>query len=295
MKAITAALQAAIIALATLSFTGGAKAGGLIECNNCASPKSVALQSGAGLTVIIDFDKAQLTAFNVEYDRELRKWRAISTPVPSQIQMAFLRIVESVSNTTGHSDQAFPKAGGGAVVPLHPDNPGNSNGMRFPDSYKSSDAFEIVNSATMRTRLGQYLALEIAGVNTSSTAWNSFALSIQQFALSWASIKGGGAVNVIITWRDGSKTLYRITPDNVSEAKYQKGESRDSTGNKVPDETIADPATAPSYAGQYYFGREGDLDKWVRSAQMYGVPVQRGSSSRISCSWDGRTVYCQQY
>jgi len=50
--------------------------------------------------------------------------------------------------------------------------------MRFPDSYKSSDAFEIVNSATMRTRLGQYLALEIAGANTSSTAWNSFALSI---------------------------------------------------------------------------------------------------------------------
>jgi len=178
VKAITAALQTAIIALATLSFTGGAKAGGLIECNNCAPPKSVALQSGAGLTVIIDFDKAQLTAFNVEYDRELRKWRAISTPVPSQIQMAFLRIVESVSNTTGHSDQAFPKAGGGAVVPLHPDNPGNSNGMRFPDSYKSSDAFEIVNSATMRTRLGQYLALEIAGTNTSSTAWNSFALSI---------------------------------------------------------------------------------------------------------------------
>lgn len=100
---------------------------------------------------------------------------------------------------------------------------------------------------------------------------------------------------MIITWRDGSKTLYRITPDNVSEAKYQKGESRDSTGNKVPGETIADPATAPSYAGQYYFGREGDLDKWVRSAQMYGVPVQRGPSSRISCSWDGRTVYCQQY
>lgn len=77
------------------------------------------------------------------------------------------------------------------MVPLHPDNPGNSNGMRFPESYKSSDAFEIVSSATMRTRLGQYLALEIAGANTSNPAWNSFALSIQQFSLNWASIKGG--------------------------------------------------------------------------------------------------------
>lgn len=81
----------------------------------------------------------------------------------------------------------------------------------------------------------------------------------------------------------------------MAEAKYQKGESRDSTGNKVPDESIADPISAPSYAGQYYFGQHRDLDNWVRSAQMYGVPVQRGSSSRISCSWDGRTVYCQQY
>jgi len=295
VKATTARLQAAIIALVFFSFAGESEAGGLIECNNCVSPKSVALQSGSGLTVIIDFEKAQLTAFDVEYDREMRKWRALPTPVPSQIQMAFLRIVESVSGVSDQPSHAFPDAGGGAMVPLHPDNPGNSNGMRFPESYKSSDAFEIVSSATMRTRLGQYLALEIAGANTSNPAWNSFALSIQQFSLNWASIKGGGSVNIVITWRDGSKTLYRITPDNVAEAKYQKGESRDGTGNKVPDETIADPVTAPSYAGQYYFRHGGDVDKWVRTAQMYGVPVQRGSSSRISCSWDGRTVYCQQY
>lgn len=295
MKAITAALQTAIIALATLSFAGGAEAGGLIECNNCASPKDAALLSGSGLAVVMDFEKARLTAFNVEYDRELRKWRAISTPVPTQIQMAFLRILDGASSGRDQRTHSSPNSGGGAVVPLHPDNPGNSNGIQFPDSYKSSNTFDIVNSATMRTRLGQYLATELAGANTGSPTWNGIALSIQQAALNWSSIKGGGSINIIITWRDGSKSLYRITPDNVAEAKYQKGESRDSTGNKVPDESIADPVSAPSYAGQYYFGQGADLDNWMRSAQMYGVPVQRGASSRISCGWNGQTLYCQQY
>ena len=47
------------------------------------------------------------------------------------------------------------------MVVLHPDNPGNSNGVRFPESYKSSNTFDIVSSATLRTRLGQYLAPEL--------------------------------------------------------------------------------------------------------------------------------------
>ena len=296
MKALSAALlPSALLAIALLSLPTNARAGGLVECNNCASPRDAALPSGAGLTVVMDFERARLTAFNVEYDREFRKWRALPTSVPNQIQMAFLRILDGTSAFAKEPNHASPNAGGGTVVTLHPDNPGNSNGVNFPDSYKSSTTFDIVNSATMRTRLGQYLATELAGANTGSPTWNGIALSIQQAALNWSSMKGGGSITIIITWRDGSKTLYRITPDNVGEAKYQKGESRDGTGNMVPDESIADPITAPSYAGEYYFGREGDLDRWARSAQMYGVPVQRGDSSRMSCSWDGRTVYCRQY
>lgn len=295
MKTITVMILVAIVTALLLSPASESRAGGLIECNNCASPKDAALMSGSGLAVVMDFEKARLSAFEVEYDREIRKWRALSTPVPAQIQMAFLRILDATSAFRASPEDAHAMAGGGSVVVLHPDNPGNTNGVRFPESYKSSNTFDIVASATLRTRLGQYLATELAGANTGSPTWNSIALSIQQAALNWAGLKGGGSIAIMITWRDGSKTLYRVTPDNVAEAKYQKGESRDSTGNKVPDDSIADPISAPSYAGQYYFGQHRDLDNWVRSAQMYGVPVQRGSSSRISCSWDGRTVYCQQY
>ena len=93
---------ALIVAIgAAINLTGlidDARAGGLVECNRCASPRDAAILSGAGLTVIVDFEKVKLSAFDVEYDRELRKWRAVPTPVPTQIQQAFYRIIEATIN-----------------------------------------------------------------------------------------------------------------------------------------------------------------------------------------------------
>lgn len=293
------AFLAILVLAGSFGSVNEAKAGGVIECNNCSSPKDAAILSGTGLTVVMDFEGAKLSAFNVEYDRELRKWRAPPAAIPAQIQMAFLRIVEST--TALQLRQAQERNGnqapmnGGTIVTLHPDNPGNANGIAFPDAYKGSNTFDIVESATLRTRLGQQLATDLAGANTDSPSWNSIALVIQQAGLSWSSTKGGGTITIIITWRDNSKTVYRITTNNVAEAAYVKGESRDATGNKVPDESITDPVTAPSYVGAYYFGQTNDMERWVRSAQQYGVPVidARPGQNRMSCSWDGRTVTCK--
>lgn len=156
MKTITVMIHVAIVTALLLFSASESRAGGLIECNNCASPKDAALLSGSGLAVVMDFERARLSAFEVEYDREIRKWRALSTPVPAQIQMAFLRILDATSAFRAPPEEAHAMAGGGSVVVLHPDNPGNSNGVRFPESYKSSNTFDIVSSATLRTRLGQY-------------------------------------------------------------------------------------------------------------------------------------------
>ncbi len=289
---IQAAFAAAVIFFCSIS---DVRAGGLIECNNCASPRDAALLTGAGLTVVMDFDGAKLTAFNVEYDRELRKWRALPTPVPPQIQLSFLRVVDATTSLQLRSSKVEAASGGGPVLFLHPDNPGNTNSITFPDSYRSSNTFDVVQSSTLRTRLGQYLAAEISGANTDSPNWNALAESIQQQVLTWSGLKGGGTITIIITWGDGSKTIYKITATNATEAAYVKGESRDSTGNKVPDESISDPATAPSYAGSYYFGQTNDMNRWIRSAQQYGVPVTGSTSAgnRMSCAWDGRTVTCK--
>lgn len=45
-----------------------------------------------------------------------------------------------------------------------------------------------------------------------------------------------------------------MTTDNVTEAKYVEGESRDSEGNRFPDASIVAPGTALDYVGDYYFG-----------------------------------------
>ncbi|HYQ24971.1 hypothetical protein [Stenotrophomonas sp.] len=102
------AVHAIFFAVLALFITGSVRAGGVIECNSCASPSAAAIRSGPGLTVIVDFENVQLTAFNVEYDDAQGRWRADATPVPAQIQAAFLRVVESTLPDTDLLYQQMP-------------------------------------------------------------------------------------------------------------------------------------------------------------------------------------------
>lgn len=95
MKAVSAVLGVTTVMTLLLSPAGEPRAGGLIECNNCPSPTDAALASGEGLTVVVDFERAELTAFDVEHDPGTGRWRAHPTPVPAQIEMAFLRILDA--------------------------------------------------------------------------------------------------------------------------------------------------------------------------------------------------------
>lgn len=319
MKMNSSAAITFVLALLLTSISLPAIAGGVVECNRCPSTANAAISKGNGLTVVVDFESAELTAYEVEYDRELRRWRTMRTSTPASISAAFYRIMDAASlarpsappsvgviNSVDHSKTA-PKqtkpdrSQGGLVVTVHPDNPQFSNptGFTFPDAYKGYSASDIVLSSTSRTRFGQYLAEGLAGADTRSAAWNSVAFSIQELALSWASKHGAGAIIVIVQWRDGSRTVYKVTTDNVTEAKYVEGESRDALGNKFPDATIAAPSTAPGYVGDYYFG-EGNqgsrnLGRWLESARRYGIPIHGSSESRnrILCSWDGRSLRCR--
>ncbi|WP_416056534.1 hypothetical protein [Stenotrophomonas maltophilia] len=109
MKGHPSAFPVTILSTFAPFFTGSASAGGVIECSNCASPNDVALQSGPGLTVVADFECAQLTAFDVEFDHAQGRWRANETPVPPQLQMAFLRIVESTLPEMTPLHQRIPR------------------------------------------------------------------------------------------------------------------------------------------------------------------------------------------
>jgi len=69
---------------------------GLVECNNCASPEQVALASGPGLTVVVDFEQATVHGFEVTQATGEAGGQAIPVQIPPSIEAAFLRNVAAV-------------------------------------------------------------------------------------------------------------------------------------------------------------------------------------------------------
>lgn len=275
-----------------------AHAGGVVPCNNCASPRSAALQSGTGLTVVVDLEQKRLNGFEVEYDRELRRHRAVPVAVPAEVTATFNRILALPQAGIGSGTQFVPQSfGRGTVVPVHPDDPQMANGITFPAELKGLNAYDVVQSATYRTQLELGIGRAFSGANTSQPAWNSLATTISSVVLSWISkLFGVDTVTYVITWRDGSRTRLVISPDSVDRAKYVAGESVDAAGNRIPDGAASNSDTGQGYSGSYHFSNDGDYQSWVDTAHLYGVRIEINPGSAPTgpiCRWDGRQLHCQ--
>lgn len=266
-----------------------AHAAGVLVCDNCADPRALALTSGTGLTIVADFSQRRLHGYEVEYDRELHRYRAVQTRVPDPIIASFNRIM-------GMLDRRGIRAGQrGAQFEIHPDDPAAANGITFPEEFKSHNAHDIAQMATARFRLEAQIGEAFAGATTHSAAWNSMATFLSSIGLSFVSKALGidGAIYVI-TWRDGSQTTLLIRPDSVREARYVQGGSRDAQGNRIADDAASDPDTAQGFAGVYQFEDREAMQRWIDTARLYGVTVVEGSgiAGQLDCRWDGRTLTC---
>ncbi|WP_157726257.1 hypothetical protein [Xanthomonas citri] len=298
MKAI--ALGAMLFASLSID---SAEAAGVVVCNNCFSPKDAAINSGTGFTIVMDYDGQKLYGYEVEYDRELKRYRAVTNQVPESIVQAFLRgmSISGPSSVTANdinnrTDAVEATSSGSSTYTLRPGDPNYTNPIRFPDAFRNSNAYDVVNSASVRSLLGQALARELAGATTGSETWDSLAFQVQSIILSISdSTIGVGSYRFVIIWSNGTKSVYTIDADTVTEAKYVNGESRDDVGNPIPDANIANPDTAGGYAGEYRFSSGGSFGSWQGSAGIYGVPVSNGSSSTtgMSCGWDGTNLTCK--
>ncbi|MEG2805772.1 hypothetical protein [Stenotrophomonas sp.] len=101
-----------------------AHAGGLVVCDNCANPCQIAARSGPGTTLVVDLAQVKLHGFEVEYDRELKRYRAIPTAVPAQVSSAFHRIMGLANLDASAPSMSKPLAADkGAVIPVHPVRP----------------------------------------------------------------------------------------------------------------------------------------------------------------------------
>jgi len=287
--------------LSALSAAGSiqeARAKGVLVCDNCRDPRALAIASGTGPTIVADFQQRRIHGFDVEYDRELRRYRATRAMIPDPINASFNRIMGMLDNNVPTAQfAARQRAGRGAQFEVHPDDPQSANGIRFPEEHKNLNAYDVVQMATERSRLEGDIGKAFTGATTSSVAWNSMATFLSSIGLSFVS-KTIGIDSAVyrITWRDGSKTTLVITPSSVDRARYVQGESLDAKGNKIPDGAATDPELARGFVGSYRFDDRDELERWVDSARLYGVtmfPSTPQGSLQIVCEWDGRNIVCR--
>src|SRR5687767_4618708 len=92
------------VALASYS----AEASGVVTCDYCVDPKNTAINSGAGLTIILDYDQRKILGYEVEYDRELKKYRAISQAIPASINSSFQTLINSTPGTISSTPGTLP-------------------------------------------------------------------------------------------------------------------------------------------------------------------------------------------
>lgn len=215
---LTASCIACILLLFQLFLPPNAHAGGVVVCDNCANPRQAAIGSGSGMTIVVDFAHLKLYGFEVEYDREFKRYRAITTSIPAPVTDAFHRIMALAEGRIQPSSHALKRAGGsGAVVPIHPDNPGVTNGLTFPEGFKGINAYDVVMSATTRTQFEQQLGAAFSGASTGSPVWNSLATTLSSLGLSMISrLFGVDSATYVITWRGGSKSVFVIEADSQS-------------------------------------------------------------------------------
>jgi len=294
---ITAPLS---LLLATALFLSGtAHARGLVVCDNCANPRQIAASSGSGTTLVVDLAQVKLHGFEVEYDRELKRYRAITTAVPSPVSSAFQRIMGlSKPEASANSSGAPQAAGNGAVIPVHPDDPGAANGILFPEEFKAYSAYDVVQSATGRARLESSIGAAFSGATTNSTAWNSISTTLSSVGLSFVSrLFGVDSVTYKITWRDGSQTQLVIEPNSVDQARYVKGRSRDAQGNPIPDASATGPEAGDIFAGDHYFPDPHTMREWMQAAKLYGMQVDDSGieTLRLRCTWNGETIACSRW
>lgn len=65
-------------------------------------------------------------------------------------------------------------------------------------------------------------------------------------------------------------------------------------GNPVPDQSVAQRASAVSLVGWYQFKSRRHRQEWIQAARAQGIPVQETSAAatRMQCRWTGSALTC---
>lgn len=285
-------LVVATLLAAVLSFVAfpAANAATLI-CNNCdlVGYRNRAVTAGTGDHFVTDYGKSILTRWIVYYDKELGGWMAEPADLEPWQKDAFAGWAQVVKLSGRLSPQVELVINVGS--PLW-------EGMDLNPTFNDANAFLLARNRTLRTDFARAFgaAIENAGLSTSSVLGFLTSTRLKDIK----ALVPNGTVTITFVWSDGSKTVFTIDENTVSEPVYIPGRSRASNNAIVPDETAV-PGTAIScpqcYVGDHFLSNGDDLQRWFDNARLFGINiVDPGATSgpgSISCSWDGETLTCK--
>lgn len=270
--------------LVSFGFSTGVAKAAVLRCDNCSAEtkKIVATNAGVGMHIVADFAQESLVGWRVIYDQERGVTMTRTMAVPQQIRDSFAYTLSP------------EMANSGATIIVGPDNPNNS--FTFPPGFEDADAYDVVQSMNLRTRLQTETARYHAGATTGNPTLDNLAISLNAVAL---TVTGFGSATIVIEWRNGSKTTLKIEASSAHEATYQDGKSRDPQDFPIPDPAVSNEETGGTYAGDYNFNSPNGLEDWINQAVRNGVTITGGggggSQTQMSCSWDGTTLSCVIY
>ena len=277
MQFARAAMAAAgVIASGLLAPTGTAQA--QLLCNGCTPDQYQAMADiyadAPGTILVYDVRNAQLTGWRGVKDRETGDMHVESTAVPTATMTAYLNILHLVTTQRGD-----------AWVTLTPDlppGPGPYYGYNPLNGYGSFNAYDIVRSANINNTIGNLLASGLRG-HTGNTSFDNAVGTLVSFLMAGIIPETNEIrINVVIVWKDGSKSVYTV--NSGMQAEYQSGKSVDPSGNPIPEaNTVNDPSDATFAGREMHFGNDADLFRWVERMRLFGVPITGMQTHRIAC------------
>lgn len=278
-----------IVVAGVICYGSPANADTVFRCDGCtrAQQYNAAKNGPQGWTYVIDYENSALSLWQVKYDRETRENFVYPRQVDSVTYNRYLYILDT---------KIQAQVAGSPLVVINI-GPGQYNGTLFArdpfGGFSNISAYDVVNSATVRNQLGINLAEAMSITGTQSVTLNNLGVTLNSVIMGLGYPAG---FKIVITWKDGTRTTFIIDSSTANQARYAAGESRDASGNPIPDASATTSSGGGSYAGQYYFSTMDSLENWVRTAINYGIPVTGGQSgsTRLQCTWDGVALSCKR-
>lgn len=240
--------------------------------------------SGAGRHTIFSLSTAQIRSYDVERvpsdrgepergERGEFVWVATEVPVSVPQLQEFDSLLSYYIASGGDLKYSIE-------VPVHdlPLGPVDTTGMT---------AFDYAAQPSLRERFMRATAEysnSWAALRHSGTYW--------QLAGSITAVSGS-TLEVIVLFPGGSKVVFQVEVTNTM--GQQIGRPTDVNGNPIPSPNDG----RSDFAGTYYFGNQGDIDRMNRHFGEIGWDTRFPSRPlepfvrQYRCSWDGRNLVCR--